>query len=328
MLRAAVCLAVGATAAVCGGADAEKTCFTLAGGTKMPKVAMGTWSGSYKECAKANYTCVQGNALRATDAWLKLGGTHIDSANDYRTQTSVAASLAARPDIKREDLFVTTKCPGAIGFQATIQCADDNLQMLGMLGSKGYGYIDLLLVHFPGTVKPACRFSNTAPGCDDPFVAATKEALQDTWRAMEELKRFGVVKAIGVSDYNTTHLADTLAIAKEPIELNQVEWNPKNHDEGLYRFAQEHNIRMQAWSPLGGAGVEVLSDPVIKGVAARHSVSTAQIALKWALHRGVGVVVGSSNPAHLKSDLDVFSFDLTDDEVSQISALQPSAIIV
>ena len=145
---------------------------------------------------------------------------------------------------------------------------------------------------------------------------------------MEELKRFGVVKAIGVSDYNTTHLADTLAIAKEPIELNQVEWNPKNHDEGLYRFAQEHNIRMQAWSPLGGAGVEVLSDPVIKGVAARHNVSTAQIALKWALHRGVGVVVGSSNPAHLKSDLDVFSFDLTDDEVSQISALKPSAIIV
>ena len=62
MLRAAVCLAVGATAAVCGGADAEKTCFTLAGGTKMPKVAMGTWSGSYKECAKANYTCVQGLA--------------------------------------------------------------------------------------------------------------------------------------------------------------------------------------------------------------------------------------------------------------------------
>merc|ERR1719331_2656393 len=194
----------------------------------MPQVAMGTWSGSYKDCAHGDYACVQGHARVATDAWLKLGGTHIDSANDYRTQTSVAASLAASP-LKREDLFVTTKCPGAIGFQATIQCADDNLQMLGMLGSKGYGYIDLLLVHFPGTVKPACRFSNTAPGCDSPFVAATKEALQD-------LKRFGVVKAIGVSDYNTTHLADTLAIAKEPIELNQVEWNPKQHDEELYRF--------------------------------------------------------------------------------------------
>mmetsp|Transcript_98714 Transcript_98714/g.170982 ORF Transcript_98714/g.170982 Transcript_98714/m.170982 type:complete len:335 (-) Transcript_98714:105-1109(-) len=296
-------------------------CFELAGGAKVPQVAMGSWSGSYKDCDSNDYTCIKQHARWIMDEWLHIGGTHIDGANDYRTQTSIAEALQAS-GLKREDVFITTKCPGAIGYQATIQCADDNMQMLGQFQSHGAAYIDLLLVHFPFTIKAECRFKRNAPACKPfPFTMATKEELQDTWKAMEELKRIGVVKAIGVSDYNIQQLEQTLEIAKEPIELHQVEWNPKTHDEDMLKFCKDKNIQLQAWSPLGGAKGSVLSDPKVEAIAKSHNVSTAQVTLRWALQKDVAVVVGTANADHAKSDLDLFGFKLSDDEISTISAM-------
>jgi diketogulonate reductase-like aldo/keto reductase len=306
--------------------DDNIPCFTLAGGSKIPQVAMGSWGGSYKDCDSTDFTCFKQHARWSIDEWLHIGGTHIDGANDYRTQTSIAEALQAS-GMKREDVFITTKCPGAIGYQATIQCADDNMQMLGQFGSNGPAYIDLLLVHFPFIIKPECRFNRGAPACkSSPFTVGTKEQLQDTWRAMEDLKKIGVVKSIGVSDYNTTQLQQTLDIAKEPIELHQVEWNPKTHDEAMLKFCKANNIQLQAWSPLGGAKGSVLSDPKVKAIAKAHNVSTAQVTLRWALQRDVAVVVGTANADHSKSDLDIFGFDLTDGELSAINALGSPAL--
>jgi len=290
----------------------------------MPAVAMGTWSGSYKDCEKQDFLCINQHARFAVENWLHIGGTHIDGANNYRTQTSVAEALQ-RSGVSRDSVFITTKCPGAIGYQATIQCAEDNLQMLGLYGADGVGYIDLLLVHFPFYQKPACRFHATAAECQPPhssLIYASKEELQETWRAMEELKRIGVVKSIGVSDYNLTHLGHTLETATEPIEVHQVQWNPRSHDEAMLDFCKSHGIQLQAWSPLGGAQDSVLSEPAVKTIAAAHKVSTPQVVLRWALQRGVAVVVGTANPEHAKSDLDIFGFNLTADEVNSINGLQ------
>merc|ERR1719379_1315737 len=263
---------------VCDEASSKRVpCFPLAAGRHVPQVAMGSWSGSYKDCAPADYTCVEQHARFAAETWLHLGGTHIDTANDYRTQTSVASALKNTPEYRREEVFLTTKCPGAIGYQAIIQCADDNLQMLGQFTEQGPGYIDLLLVHFPFVVKPMCRFNRSSAECQTPFTTATKEQLQDTWRGMEELKRIGVVRSIGISDYDITQIQRTLETATEPIELNQVQWNPLHHDEQLLAFSKTHGIQLQAWSPLGGAEGSVLGDPLVKGIAARHNVSTAQV---------------------------------------------------
>uniref|UniRef100_A0A7R9ZUP5 NADP-dependent oxidoreductase domain-containing protein n=1 Tax=Pyrodinium bahamense TaxID=73915 RepID=A0A7R9ZUP5_9DINO len=311
-----------ARAAVCG--RGKVPCFSLAGGTSIPQVAMGTWGGSYKDCAPTDYACIEQHARFAVDNWLRIGGTHVDGANNYRTQSVVGDALAVS-GLRREDVFITTKCPGAMGFEATIQCADDNLQMLGQFGAGGVQHIDLLLVHFPFTVKPACRFHKSAPECqppNSPIVPAGKAALLETWRAMEELKRLGVVKAIGVSDYNVTQLSQTLEIAKEPIELNQVEWNPKEHDEKMFAFCQKHGILLQAWSPLGGSQGSVLPDPTIARIAAARNRTAAQVTLRWSLQRGLAVVVGTANPDHARDDLDVFGFELTEDEVQSISALQ------
>jgi len=297
-------------------------CFSLAGGSKIPQVAMGTWGGSYKDCDSSDYTCIKQHARWIAGEWLHIGGTHIDGANDYRTQTSIAESLQGS-GVQREDVFITTKCPGAIGYQATIQCADDNMQMLGQFGTNGAAYIDLLLVHFPFIIKAECRFKPSSPACQgsDKLTVATKEELQDTWRAMEDLKKIGIVKAIGVSDFNITQLEQVLETAKEPIELHQVEWNPRTHDEEMLKFCKSKNIQLQAWSPLGGAKGSVLSDPKVKAIAAAHNTSTAQVTLRWALQRGVAVVVGTANADHIKSDMEIFDFQLQDDEVTTINGL-------
>lgn len=268
-----------------------------------------------------DYTCIKQHARWSIDDWLHIGGTHIDAANDYRTQTSIAEAMQGS-GLKREDVFITTKCPGAIGYQAIVQCAEDNMQMLGQFGTNGAAYIDLLLVHFPFIIKTECRFGRSSPACQEsPFVIATKEQLQDSWRAMEDLKATGVIKAIGVSDYNITQLEQTLEVAKQPIELHQVEWNPKDHDEEMLKFCKAKNIQLQAWSPLGGAKGSVLSDPKVKAIASTHNVSTAQVTLRWALQRDVAVVVGTANADHAKSDLDIFGFQLGDDEIATINGL-------
>jgi diketogulonate reductase-like aldo/keto reductase len=310
---------------VCDASDTVP-CFTLAGGHKIPQVAMGTWGGSYGDCDASDYTCIKQHARWAIDEWLHIGGTHIDGANDYRTQTSIAEALQAS-GVKREDVYITTKCPGAIGYEATIQCADDNMQMLGQFGTHGASYIDMLLIHFPFTINPECRFNRNAPACKTSMVKeATKEQLQETWRAMEDLKRFGVVKAIGVSDYNITQLKQTLETAKEPIEMNQVERNPKDHDDDMLDFCKSHNIQLQAWSPLGGAKGSVLSHPKVMDIAKAHNVTTAQVTLRWALQRSVAVVVGTANAEHAKGDLDIFKFHLSDDEVKTISSLGDASV--
>merc|ERR1712146_176419 len=100
------------------------------------------------------------------------------------------------------------------------------------------------------------------------------------------------------------------------------EWNPKHHSSNLKNFCDSNGIRLQAWSPLGGASGSVLSDDVVKKVAATHNVSTAQVALRWSLQQGVAVVVGTANPDHQASDMAAFGFDLSAEEMEQLSAMQ------
>jgi len=135
------------------------------------------------------------------------------------------------------------------------------------------------------------------------------------------------VKAIGLSDYSSDNIEETMANATLPIALHQVEWNPFHHDDEMLSLCKKHSIQLQAWSPLGGSAGSPLSDPTVEAIAKVHGVSTAQVTLKWSLQRGVAVVTGTDNPAHMKSDLDLWSFTLTEDEVAKISALQkpPSA---
>ncbi|KAK7247811.1 aldo-keto reductase [Aureococcus anophagefferens] len=223
---------------------------TATGDLMMPAVALGTWRGSYGDCADNDYSCVRAKAKASVGDWLDLGGRHIDGANDYRTQVEIGEAVAG-----------ADRDPSATGVAASADCAASP-------------YYD------PGT-----------------------KVRQETWKAMELLVKLGKAVAVGISDYNATHIEETLEVAEVPVALHQVEWNPKKHDEDMLKLCQKHGIQLQAWSPLGGA--------------------EGSVTLKWSLQRGVAVVTGTDNKDHMASDLDLFGFALGYyDEVAAISALQ------
>lgn len=152
---------------------------SMPGTSPMPLVALGTWRGSYKDCAENDFTCYRERARAAVGSWLELGGTHIDGANDYRTQVEIGEALRDAK-VPRESVFITTKCPGPMGMTATVQCAEDNLQMLGQYGVNSSGYIDLLLIHFPWVIKPQCVGINPPPECASDGESCCKRPMRET----------------------------------------------------------------------------------------------------------------------------------------------------
>lgn len=253
---------------------------TLTGTALMPVVALGTWRGSYKECIGNDYACVRAKAKASVMSWVDVKGDHVDTANNYRTQLEVGEALAQK-GVKREDIFITTKCPGPLGLTATIQCAEDNLQMLGLYGVNTTGYLDLLLIHYPNVIKPECYGPSSDPDIQkecagtgqfqDPGTAAR----QETWKAMELLQKLGRVKSIGFSNCttnlaraaligtappchintfvcalspladNSTHIAETLAVATVPIALHQVHAldRPSDHLHAAHRSKGRNGTR-------------------------------------------------------------------------------------
>eukprot|EP00490_Sorites_sp_Unknown_P026394 CAMPEP_0114651670 /NCGR_PEP_ID=MMETSP0191-20121206/8490_1 /TAXON_ID=126664 /ORGANISM="Sorites sp." /LENGTH=321 /DNA_ID=CAMNT_0001865945 /DNA_START=38 /DNA_END=1004 /DNA_ORIENTATION=+ len=269
----------------------------------------------------------QVHARRAVQSWLQdIGGTHVDTANDYRTQVQVGEALKASGR-SRQEVFITTKCPGAIGFNATVQCIEDNLQMLGFYGEEK-PYIDLVLVHFPFAIKPECIGITEGSACQVPYYDPGTEVRRATWAAMEFALHVGRVRAIGVSNYEVKHLMEISDFEEKPA-VNQVEWHPFHHEDELKAFCDERGIAVEAWSPLSGQNASALSDPTVKKVAAKYNVSTAQVVLRWSIQQNVTVVVGTEKVDHMKTDLEVFSFQLTDAEMHSISKLRSrSAILV
>ncbi|CAJ1380784.1 unnamed protein product [Effrenium voratum] len=321
MLRLVGVVAVAAAAkeGLCDKKNGSVPCAQLPHGVAMPMVALGSWRGSYKDCAGDNYTCAQEHARSALQSWLQeVGGRHLDTANDYRTQIQVGEALKASK-VPREEVFITTKCPGPMGFNATLQCVEDNLQMLGLYGDKA-PYIDLLLIHFPFVIKPECVGAE-GPTCNPPYVDPGREARRESWAAMELALRLKKVRAIGVSNYEVGHLQEIADLAERPA-VNQVEWHPFHHDDQLKAYCDANGIKVEAWSPLSGQNASALASPTVQQVAKSHNVSGAQVVLRWALQQDVSVVVGTDNKDHMKSDLQVFNFSLSDSEMAQISGLK------
>jgi len=212
-----------------------------------------------------------------------------------------------------------------------IQCVDDNIQMLGLLGDENKevnGYIDLLLIHFPFKTPLKCRFKDIDACYEMTDLSTKKEVIQSSWKALEDLKKLGVLKSIGVSSYNITQLEWTRENATEPIDVNQVNWNPATHDDAVFLYCKNHGITLQAWSPLGGNVItdkkfdmnpHLFTNPVLKQIASKHEVSTAQVMLRWSIQQGVAVTTSSGNPAHQKSDMELWSFELSTGEMAAVS---------
>ena len=251
----------------------------LADGNQMPQEGFGL----YKVDGQETMT----NTIR--DAY-KAGYRLFDTAQLYGNEAAVGTAFK-NLQIPRDQLFLTTKvAEDNQGYDQTIKSVQESLKKLQT------DYVDLLLVHWP-----------------------IERSFFETWRALEELKRAGLAKSIGVSNYQMIHLQYLATKADEMPVVDQIELHPLLTQKPLLKFNHDHRIITQAWSPLGRGAV--LGEPVLKEIGTAHGKSPAQVILRWHLQNGVSFIPKSVHTARIQQNADIYDFALSPDEMYQIDAL-------
>lgn len=267
-------------------------------------IAFGSASTSFTTCT----------VQEGVEQWLRLGGRHIDTADDYGTQTAVGRALKAS-GVPRDEVFITTKVPGPIGKQAV---TDKILHTA--LAQLGVDYIDLVLIHFP------CKNASDPRGCGQEEAPERK----DTFEGLIELRRQGKIRAVGVSNYNIAQLAEITAAFGEPPAVNQVQFHLAYHNETLLEYVKKTGTTLEAWASLGGPTVHggeptiSLGDARLKAVAARYNASTAQVALRWETQKGVVPVTASCKADHAAGDLASFGIHFSEADIAYLDTLMPT----
>ena len=221
---------------------------------------------------------------------LGLGYRHLDTAALYRNERGVGRAIAAS-GINRSDLFITTKLWNSNqGYESTLAAIDKSL------GKLGLDYVDLYLVHWP---KP--------------------EHTEGTWRAMEEIQRSGKARAIGVSNFLPDHLDQLAETATVLPSINQVEFHPHLQSPELVAYCDDHDIVLEAWSPLKHG--EIVDDPELRAIADAHGVTVPQVVLRWMLQRGIVTIPKSVTPSRIAQNVDLYGFELSEDEITTINTM-------
>lgn len=254
---------------------------TLNNGVPMPQLGFGVWQVPDEQAVET-----VGLALRA-------GYRSIDTAALYRNEAGTGKALAAS-GLPREELFVTTKLANPDqGYDSALRAFDTSL------GKLGLEYVDLYLIHWP---LPA------------------RGTFVETWRALEKIYAEGRAKAIGVSNFTPAHLRRLLDETEIVPAVNQIELHPNLAQEEARAFHAEHGIATEAWSPLG-QGKDLLRDPKLAEIAARHGVTAAQVVLRWHLQLGIIAIPKSVTPSRIEENIDVFGFELDEADLAALKTL-------
>ncbi|HCT16330.1 MAG TPA: aldo/keto reductase [Ruminococcaceae bacterium] len=223
---------------------------------------------------------------------LKNGGRLIDTANAYCNEKAVGRAMK-KSGVERKDIFLETKLWPV--FYEDSDAVDRTLERLDT------DYIDLLLIHQPA--------GNYVAG----------------YRQMEKAYKEGKVRAIGLSNFNEEQVKEILDICEVKPTVLQTEVHPYYQLKELKKFLDSADIKIQAWYPLGHGDSALLNEPLFKNLAEKYGKSTAQIILRWHIQDGNIVIPGSKNTDHIKDNFDIFDFELTDDEMKEIAALDRNA---
>lgn len=296
---------------------------TLPDGGAFPAVGLGLWK------------LPKPAAPRLVQEAIRLGYRHLDCACDYGNEPEVGVGIAAARAAglcRREDLWVTSKLWNTYHEPKHVRAACER-----SLRDLGLDYLDLYLVHFPialAFVPFDVRYPPEwlhDPKAASPAMKPIDVPYADTWGAMEELQRAGLVKRIGVCNLNISLLRDLLASCSIRPAVHQMELHPYLVQPRQLRYCAQEKIAVTAFSPLGAPSYlplgmaqpneSVLSDPVVTAIAAAHGRTAAQTVLRWGVQRGCAVIPKSQNPARLAENLALFDFALTSAEMDAISAL-------
>ena len=256
----------------------------LNNGVLMPRFGLGTY------LQPSDDVCEQ-SCLAA----LKAGYRHIDTAHAYNDERGVGRA-AKESGIPREEIWITSKIwPTEYGEGKTLEAIDKMLERLQT------DYIDLLYIH-----QPVGDFAGA-------------------WKDMEKAVAQGKVRSLGISNFDADSAAFNRLMREATIKpaVIQMECHPYAQRIEVRETMKQHGIQVECWFPLGGAMSNgmLLKDPVINSIAQTHGKSAAQIILRWHIQEGFSVIPGSKNPQHIQENINIFDFELTDDEMAQIRAL-------
>ena len=258
---------------------------TLSNGLKMPMVGFGVFRvPDKKECEESVYQAI------------KAGYRLIDTAASYTNEDAVGAGVKraiAEGICTREDLFITSKMwvQDMQNYEMAKQAIDASIE------KSGLGYLDLYLLH---------------QAMGDYFSA---------WRAMEDAYKEGKLKAIGVSNFYAHILVNFVHTVEIKPMVNQVELHPYYTQEKALETMKYYNVVPEAWAPLGGGRYNPFEDEMLKGIAAKYNKSVGQVILRWNIQRGVIVIPKSTHVERIKENIDIFDFELNEEEMKQISSL-------
>lgn len=282
-------------------------------GNEMPAIGLGTYINSPEgnECEQA-----------VKDA-IDLGYRHIDTAFFYKNEKVVGSGIRAKIDegvIKREDIFVVTKLWNTFHWPEHVEIACKK-----SYENLGVGKIDLYLMHTPMAYEyRGFEPENLMPyNADGTTLALSEDDYIETWKAMEKLVEIGLVKSIGVSNFNSEQITRLLSIAKIKPVCNQVECNPNINQKKLIKFCKDLDIVVVAYCPLRmpandnpNSPKAALSDDNIKAIAKKYNKSTAQIILRYLIENGAVPIPKSVTKQRIADNKNVFDFKLTADEKS------------
>jgi alcohol dehydrogenase (NADP+) len=282
-------------------------------GDELPMIGLGTWKSA------------PGDVYDAVTYALDAGYRHLDCAPIYGNEAEVGEALSESIEagiVERDDVWVTSKLwndahrPEHV--RPALKSTLDDLQL---------GTLDLYLMHWP----VALTRGTDMPQSPDDFVSLDEVPLAETWAAMEELVDEGLVRHVGVSNFNGPKLRRLMDAADHAPEMNQVELHPYLPQRDLMRFAEEQDLPLTAYSPLGskdrpeGMKAEdeplLLEDPTINEIADRHDATPGQVLIGWALHRDTVVIPKSVTPAHINENLAAADLSLTDEDMDAIAEL-------
>jgi diketogulonate reductase-like aldo/keto reductase len=255
--------------------------YTLNDGNTLPAIGFGTYPLKGEDGVTA--------IVHAIEAGYRL----LDTAVNYENETEVGEAIR-RSGLPRDKVQVTTKLPGRHhGYDDALASVRGSLERLGL------DYLDLQLIHWP-----------------NPSVGKYVEA----WRALVDLREQGLVRSIGVSNFTEAHLGHIIDETGVTPVVNQVELHPRFPQEEMRAVHERLDIRTEAWSPMGKRNAP-LDEPAVTRAAERAGVTPGQVILRWHVQLGSLPIPKSGNPERQRQNLDIFGFELTDEEVEEISGL-------
>ncbi|XP_056147119.1 aldo-keto reductase family 1 member A1-A [Lampris incognitus] len=286
---------------------------TLSSGQRMPMVGLGTWKSA------------PGQVKQAVLAALDCGYKHVDCAAAYSNEQEVGEALALRigpgKALRREEVFITSKL-----WNTKHDPEDVEEACRTSLAHLGLSYLDLYLMHWPMAFQ---RGKELMPRREDGSVCYADTHYRDTWVAMESLVDKGLVKAIGLSNFNARQTDDVISMAKYKPVVNQVECHPYFLQADLLSHCRSAGVCVTAYSPLGSGDrpwacpdePHLLEDPKLGAIANRYQKTPAQVILRWHIQRGVVCIPKSVTASRIQQNLQVFDFSLSEDDVMQIDSI-------